>query len=127
VCCHLGRGINRDPSKLDRQPFPDFVHPLFKRVESGVKVPVVKVEYVPQRDKSENPVVIFHVEQHLFKAMSHGDNRIQQKIHRVTCSNKNPIRKERPGLCISRFECPKSFTSVLDAGKSAGMHPASHG
>jgi hypothetical protein len=76
VCCHPGRGISRDPSKLKRQAFPDFVHPLFKRVESRVQVPVVKVKYVPQRDKSENPVVTFHVEQHLLDAMTGGDNRI---------------------------------------------------
>jgi hypothetical protein len=68
--------IGRDPLKLNRQPFPDFVHPLFKRVKSGVKVPVVKVKYVPQRDKSENPVMTFHVEQHLLDAMTNGDSRI---------------------------------------------------
>jgi hypothetical protein len=86
---HPGRGIGRDPSKLDREPLPDFVHPLFKRVEPGVQVPVMKVEDVPQRDKPENPVVTFHVEQHLLDAMRHGDNRIQQKVHRVTCSTEN--------------------------------------
>jgi hypothetical protein len=97
---HAGRGVSRDPSKLERQPFPDFVHPLFKRVESGVQVPVVKVKYVPQRDKSENPVVTFHIEQHLLDAMSHGDNRIQQKVHRIPCSTEieTPVRKSAPGF-----------------------------
>jgi hypothetical protein len=87
--CYPGSDISRDPSQLDRQPLPDFVHPLFKRVESGVKIPVVKVEDVPQRDKPENPVVTFHVKQHLLDAMRHGDNRIQQKVHRVTCSTES--------------------------------------
>jgi hypothetical protein len=86
---HPGSHISRDPSKLDREPLPDFVHPLFKRVESGVQVPVVQIKYVPQRDKSENPVVTFHIEQHLLDAMRHGGNRIQQKVHRVTCSTEN--------------------------------------
>jgi hypothetical protein len=68
--------LSTDPSKLEGQTFPDFVHPFFKRVESGVKAFIVKVKYVAQHEKSENPVVTFHVEQHLLNRMTYGDNRI---------------------------------------------------
>jgi DNA-binding cell septation regulator SpoVG len=76
VCGNLGCGISRDPSKLKRQAFPDFVHPLFQRVKSGVQVSIVKIKYVSRREKSENPVVAFHIEQHLLNAMTRSDNRI---------------------------------------------------
>jgi hypothetical protein len=64
------------PSKLKGQTFPDFVHSLFKRIESGMKGFIVKVKYVAQHEKSEKPVVTFHVEQHLLNRVTYGDNRI---------------------------------------------------
>jgi hypothetical protein len=70
-----GRSFSSDPSKLKGQTFPDFVHPLFKRVESGVKGFIVKVKYVAQHEKSEKPVVTFHVEQHLLNRVTYGDHR----------------------------------------------------
>jgi hypothetical protein len=76
IAAPSGRGFSSDPSKLKGQTFPDFVHPLFKRVESGVKASIVKVKYVAQHEKSENPVVTFHVEQHLLNRVTYGDNRI---------------------------------------------------
>jgi hypothetical protein len=76
IAAPFGRSFSSDPSKLNGQTFPDFVHPLFKRVESGVKSFIVKVKYVAQHEKSEKPVVTFHVEQHLLNRVTYGDNRI---------------------------------------------------
>jgi hypothetical protein len=76
IAAPSGRSFSSAPSKLNGQTFPDFVHPLFKRVESGVKGFIVKVKYVAQHEKSEKPVVTFHVEQHLLDRATYGDNRI---------------------------------------------------
>jgi hypothetical protein len=101
IAAPSGRSFSSDPSKLNGQTFPDFVHPLFKRVESGVKGFIVKVKYVAQHEKSEKPVVTFHVEQHLLNRVTYGDNRIQQNVHRIPCSrekgNSGPEERSRPG------------------------------
>jgi len=52
----------RNPSIFDGETFPDFIYSLVQRIKSGVKASVVKVKDVPGNQKSENPVVGFHVD-----------------------------------------------------------------
>jgi hypothetical protein len=65
------------------ETLPDFIQLLFDRVEPGVKAPVVEVKYVPHRQKSENPVVAFHVDEQLLDAVADRDNNVPQEIHRI--------------------------------------------
>src|SRR6266849_8913645 len=71
------------PSILDGETLPDFIDPFVKCVEACVKASVVKVEYVSHDQKSENPVVSFHVDQHLLDHVTDGDNNFPQDVHRV--------------------------------------------
>ncbi len=52
----------RNPSIFNGETFPDFIYSLVQRIKSGVKASVVKVKYIPGSQKSENPVVSFHVD-----------------------------------------------------------------
>ncbi len=51
-----------NPSIFSGETFPDFIYSLVQRIKSGVKASVVKVKYVPDNQKTENPVVSFHVD-----------------------------------------------------------------
>jgi hypothetical protein len=48
-----------------------------------VEASVVKVEDISDDQKSENPVVSFHVEQHLLYHVTGSDNNFPQDVHRV--------------------------------------------
>ena len=52
----------RSPSIFNGETFPDFFYSLVERIKSGVKGSVVKIKYVPDDQKSENPVVGFHID-----------------------------------------------------------------
>jgi hypothetical protein len=52
----------RNPSIFNGETLPDFIYSLVQRIKSGVEASVVKVKYVPAGQKSENPVMGFHVD-----------------------------------------------------------------
>jgi hypothetical protein len=74
--------VRRTPSEFNGETLPDFVQPLFKRVKSGVNGLIVKVENIAARESPENPVVAFHVDQHLFNRVTRGGNYAEQNFHR---------------------------------------------
>jgi hypothetical protein len=77
-----------NPSIFNGETFPDFIYSLVQRIKSGVKGSVVKVKDVPDNQKSENPVVGFHVDQHLLDPMTDQNNNVPQNVHRVPRSRK---------------------------------------
>jgi hypothetical protein len=48
-----------------------------------VKASIVKVEYVPACEKSENPVVGFHIDQYLLDRVTDRNSNIPQNVHRI--------------------------------------------
>src|SRR5260370_9425712 len=54
-----------NPSIFNGETLPDFIYSLVQRIKSGVKASVVKVKYVPTSEKSETPVMSFHVDETL--------------------------------------------------------------
>ncbi len=75
--------ISAQPSIFDGEALPDFVDPLVERVEPRVHRPVVKIEYVSRGESPENPVVSFHVGQHLLNQVTDGNNNVPQNVHRT--------------------------------------------
>ena len=73
----------RNRSIFNGETFPDFIYSLVERIKSGVKGSVVKIKYVPDHQKSENPVVGFHIDQHLFDPVTDGNNNVPQNVHRI--------------------------------------------
>jgi hypothetical protein len=71
------------PSIFDGEAFPDFIDPLVERIESRVKASVVQIKYVPAGQKSENPVMAFHVEEYLLNRMTDRNNNVPQNVHRT--------------------------------------------
>jgi hypothetical protein len=69
-----------NPSIFDGETFPDFINSLVERIKSGVKGSVVKVEYVANHQKSENPVVGFHVHENLFDPVTDQNNNVPQNV-----------------------------------------------
>ena len=63
------RGVRPNRSVFDGQTLPDLVDPLVQRVEPGVKASVLQVEDISGRQKSENPVVTFDVDDDLLGRM----------------------------------------------------------
>ena len=72
-----------NPSIFNGETFPDFIYSLVQRIKSGVKASVVKVEYVPACEKSENPVVGFHVDQYLLDRVTDRNSNLPQNVHRI--------------------------------------------
>jgi hypothetical protein len=70
-------------SILDRETLADFIDALVERVEARVNGPVMKIKYIAARQKSENPVVRLHVDEHLLDPVTHGNNHIPQDVHRT--------------------------------------------
>jgi hypothetical protein len=83
-----GHSLQPGPSIFDGETFPDFIDPLFQGIEPGVKSPLVKAKNVTEGQKSENPVVAFHVNQYLLDRVTDGDSNAQQNIHRLPHSEK---------------------------------------
>ena len=73
----------RNRSIFNGETFPDFIYSLVERIKSGVKGSVVKIKYVPDDQKSENPVMGFHIDQHLFDPVTDGNNNVPQNVHRI--------------------------------------------
>jgi hypothetical protein len=76
------------PSIFDGEAFPDFIDPLVEGIEPCVQASVVKVEYVPAGQKSENPVMRFHIEQHLLDRMTDSNYNVPQDVHRIPRSKR---------------------------------------
>jgi hypothetical protein len=72
-----------NPSIFNGETFPDFVYSLVQRIKSGVKASVVKVKYVPACEKSENPVMSFHVDEYLLDRATDRNNNVPQNVHRI--------------------------------------------
>jgi hypothetical protein len=77
-----------NPSIFNGETFPDFIYSLVQCIKSGVKASVVKVKDVPACEKSENPVVIFHVDEHLLDRATGRNNNFPQNVHRIPRSEK---------------------------------------
>jgi len=72
-----------NPSIFNGETFPDFIYSLVQCIKSGVKASVVKVKYVPGNQKSENPVVGFHIDQYLLDPATDGNNNVPQNVRRI--------------------------------------------
>jgi hypothetical protein len=53
-----------------------------------VKASVVKVKDVPASEKSENPVMSFHVDEYLLDRATDRNNKVPQNVHRTPRSEK---------------------------------------
>jgi hypothetical protein len=84
----FGRRLQPRPSIFDGEALPDFIDPFVQRIEPGVEPSLVKVKNISERQKSENPVVAFHVSQYLLDRVTDGNNNAQQNIHRLPHSEK---------------------------------------
>ena len=87
-----------NPSILNGETFPDFVYSLVQRIEPGVKASVVKVEYVPACEKSENPVVGFHIDQYLLDRVTDRNSNIPQNVHRIPPLEKMIFQSRKTGV-----------------------------
>jgi len=101
----LGRSYGRQtrwsqptPSIFNGKTLPDFIHPLVKRIKPGVKGSVVKVKYVPDCEKSENPVVSFHVNEYLLDRVTDKNNNVPQDVHRIFPLEKVIIQSWKIGI-----------------------------
>jgi hypothetical protein len=70
-------------SILDCETLANFIDTLVERVEARVNGPIVKIKYIAAREKSENPVVRLHVDEHLLDSVTHGNNHLPQDVHRT--------------------------------------------
>jgi hypothetical protein len=67
-------------SIFDGEAFPDFIDAFVERIEARVNGPVVKVENIPPGEKSENPVMGFHVDEYLLNRVTDGNNNVPHDI-----------------------------------------------
>ena len=79
----VDRRRQRNRSIFNGETFPDFIYSLVQCIKSGVKGSVVKVKDVPDNQKSENPVVGFHIDQYLLDPVTDGNNNVPQNVHRI--------------------------------------------
>jgi hypothetical protein len=87
-----------NPSILNGETFPDFVYSLVQRIEPGVKASIVKVEYVPACEKSENPVVGFYIDQYLLDRVTDRNSNIPQNVHRIPPLEKMIFQSRKTGV-----------------------------
>src|ERR1700676_5085771 len=113
------RPISARASIFDGETLPDFIDPPVEGIEPCVQASVVKVEYVPASQKYENPVMRFHIEQHLLDGMTDSNYNVPQDVHRiprskredyhdrqVACSGPQPFATaaiSRPSLAIAQI------------------------
>jgi len=71
------------PSIFDGEPLPDFIDPLVERVEARVNGSVVEVENIPAGQNSEDPVMRFHVDEHLLNRVTDKNSNVPQDVHRI--------------------------------------------
>jgi hypothetical protein len=81
--CGRSRRCQPGPSIFDGETLPDFIDPFVKCVEACVKTSVVKIKYVSHGQKSENPVVRFHVHQNQLNRVTDENNNVPQDVHRI--------------------------------------------
>jgi hypothetical protein len=131
------------PSIFNGEALPDFIDPPVEGIEPCVQASVVKVEYVPAGQKSENPVMRFHIEQHLLDRMTDSNYNVPQDVHRiprskredyhdrqVACSGPQPFAWQqisRLSLAIAQISGSPGRRQALDRcvrpeqnGRSAG-------
>ena len=82
------------PSIVDGKALPDFVDPLFERIEPGVKGAVVEVEDIAEGEQSEDPMVALDVNQHLFDRMTDERNNTDQDVHRMSPPETTTLRTQ---------------------------------
>jgi hypothetical protein len=75
--------VRTNRSIFDGETLPDLIDPLVKRIEASVKASVVKIKNIAASQESENPVVSFHIDQHLLDRMTHKNNNVPQGVHRI--------------------------------------------
>ena len=88
----------RNPSIFNGETLPDFIYSLVQRIKSGVKTSVVKVKYISGCQKSENPVVSFHVDQYLLDRVTDKNNNVPQDVHRIFPLEKVIIQSWKIGI-----------------------------
>jgi len=71
-------------STFDGEALADFIDPFLEGIEASVNASVVKIEYIGRGQKSENPVVGFHIGQHQLKRVTHINHNVPQNVHRIT-------------------------------------------
>jgi hypothetical protein len=81
--CLPAGDLGPTPSIFNGEAFPDFIDPPVEGIESCVQASVVKVKYVPACQKSENPVVSFHVDEHLLDRVTDRNNNVPQNVHGI--------------------------------------------
>src|SRR6266436_8917243 len=86
-----------NPSIFNGETFPDFIYSLVERIKSGVKASVVKVKDVPACEKSENPVVSFHVDEYLLDRATDRNNKVPQNVHSTPRSEKMIFQSWKTG------------------------------
>jgi hypothetical protein len=62
-----------------------------------MKASVVKVKDVPACEKSENPVVIFHVDEYLLDRATDKNKNVPQNVHRIPRSEKMIFQSWKTG------------------------------
>src|SRR5882724_8025538 len=90
--------LNGPRSIFRSEPLSDFIHSLVKRVKSCVKALVVKEEDVSGRQKPENPVVRFHINQCQLNEVTDTGNRGPQDVHRIPPPEKRYSSRRSPGI-----------------------------
>jgi hypothetical protein len=70
-------------SIIDGEALPDFIDPLFERIEPCMKSAVVEVEDISECKQSEDPMVALDVNQNPFDRVTDESNDTQQNVHRV--------------------------------------------
>jgi hypothetical protein len=93
----MGGRFGPRPSIFNGEAFPDFIDPLVEGIEPCVQAPVVKIEYVPACQKSENPVVTFHVDEHLLDRVTDRNNNVPQNVHCIPRFDKMTFQSWKTG------------------------------
>jgi hypothetical protein len=76
-------GTEIPPSIFNGQALSDLIDPLVERVEAGMKASVLQVENIAEAQKSENPVVAFHIDEYLLDRVTGRSDNTPQSVHRI--------------------------------------------
>ena len=113
----IGRRHDAWPNRsiFDGETLPDFIDPPVEGIEPCVQASVVKVEYVPASQKSENPVMRFHIEQHLLDGMTDSNYNVPQDVHRIP-------RSKREDYHDRKLACSGPQPFAIAANQSTVVH-----